>query len=218
MATSYEENVWFAAKMGRLDELTRLIEVDGHAFDAQDDQLKSPFYYGCTFNQPEVLAYLTTLYARRNVVMPEEQRAWCILSCLNEDVRLFLEGKTTIEAVIADRAKKAHNETLSPVAAAAQGNMARLRYFIKSEPLVLWTADAVSGKTPVEVACDAGHAPATATLLSAAKKELSAAAYDDLVARCVASTTPGSFMHRVVRGEVPMKEIMAAHKQATPSP
>ncbi|OQR96677.1 hypothetical protein ACHHYP_13806 [Achlya hypogyna] len=209
---NYENTVWFAAKMGRLEVLRRLVEEDGHAFDAQDDQLKTPFYYACTFNQPEILAYLRQLYITRNVVMPEEQRAWCIVSCLNEDVRLFLEDKITIEEVIATRAKKAHDETLSPVEAAAEGNMTRIRYFVKFEPEAALAPDAATNETPLQAACRAGRAPVVATLLALAKKELTPDAYAAQVANC---SVTSDVVGQVLRGELSMKEIMLLEKAAT---
>ncbi|ETW04678.1 hypothetical protein H310_03840 [Aphanomyces invadans] len=54
-------SIWYAAKQGDLGTLKRLIEVDGHRFDQVDAELKTPFYYGCTYNRVYVLQYLDEL-------------------------------------------------------------------------------------------------------------------------------------------------------------
>ncbi|KAF0684498.1 Aste57867_23497 [Aphanomyces stellatus] len=109
MAMTTPTTTWFAAKQGDLVTLKTLIEVDGHSFDQVDFELKTPFYYACTYDKPHVHQHLHQRYVAENVVVPEEQRTWCIM---------------TIEDVIAKRDKAARDANLSVWDAAAQGTRA----------------------------------------------------------------------------------------------
>ncbi|OQS02422.1 hypothetical protein THRCLA_05210 [Thraustotheca clavata] len=201
----YEATVWHAAKMGQIDLLKKLIEQDGHSFYKQDDQLKTPFYYGCTFNQPYVLAYLSKLYDQHNITMPAEQRSWCIVSCLNKDVRLFLEGKLTIESVIASRKKKAHDESLSAMQAAQEGNTTRLRYYIKFEP------ENLLEKPPLQAACIHNQAIAVAMLLQFYKLKLNEISYQQLIQESMA-TTSSETIQNTLQGKLSLKELCLLEK------
>ncbi|KAF0708607.1 hypothetical protein AaE_013140 [Aphanomyces astaci] len=215
MTDATPASIWYAAKQGDLTTLKHLIEVTGHAFDQLDPELKTPFYYGCTYDRVYVLQYLEGLYRSRNVEMPEDQRAWCIVSCLTKDVRLYLEGKTTLNDVIAKREKAARDDELSVRDAAVAGNTSRLRWFLKNDQdSVLKQGDASS---VLVAAAEANQLATTAMLKDFVKGQVTPEEFERQLDTARAATTSDN-VRKILDGQLSMKDVMLLEKAAVPTP
>ncbi|KAF0695251.1 Aste57867_13919 [Aphanomyces stellatus] len=213
--STLNRTTWFAAKQGDVATLKQLVEVEGHRFDELDVELKTPFYYGCTLDRPHVLHYLHKLYIAFNVVMPEDQHARCTVSCRKDDVRLYLEGKATIESVIAKRDKAARDAALSVWDAAVEGNVGCLRMWLKKAgPAALMQAHPVTGRTPLYEASHANHAAASAFLRQMYIQHYEAETgkpCQEHMDECHLTIT-SDLMHQILDGKMSMQDVFQLNK------
>ncbi|KAF0718493.1 Aste57867_1662 [Aphanomyces stellatus] len=154
-------DMWYAAKTGDLKTLRYLVEVEGHSFDNQDIQLNTPFYYALTLREP------------RGGDATQAAPALCSVSCWKDDVRAFVDGKKTIDDVIAAWSRAAREATMTIWDAAKEGNLSKLRHVIKQSPDVVGQRDA-SGHTALFYACQRNQPAAVAILLAPFQANLSA--------------------------------------------
>ena len=205
-ATHVPRTLWYAAKTGDLALLRTLVEVENEPFYAEDNEFKTPFYYGCSCDHPHVLKYLHELYAVHSLVLSKDQLQWCDVSCLMPDVRAFLQGKKTIDQVIADRDLEARWAAMSIWDAAAEGHLKKLRELASADPAIVASENA-SGQSPLQVAVMTNQVAAAGYLLPLTKAAMEADAFDALITRLAAQTSV-DMMLQVLAGKATMKDIM----------
>ncbi|OQS05293.1 hypothetical protein THRCLA_02552 [Thraustotheca clavata] len=208
--TTYPRTMWYAAKTGNIELLRTIIEDEGAKFYEEDNEFKPPIYYGCSCDHPQVVQYLNELYQANKMELTKEQRDWCIVSCLKGDIRSFLEGKQTIEKVIADRELTLHLQTLSIWDAVVQGQLQRLRYWTRESPAFAILNDE-HGKSPLEYAVEKNQVAAAGLLIPLVKSQLEPQRFDELKNQLSAKTTD-EMMLRVLSEKASMKEIMIHQK------